>query len=76
MLTWYHPKFGSRMVVCYQRSWSHSLPTWIVRHPVFPDTRHWKGLTSTGVAKPYVALTLVQDYSPVLPLNSVQGQHC
>ena len=49
-LTWYHPRFGSRLVVCYQRSWSHSPPAWIVLRPVFPGTQHWKGLTSTGVA--------------------------
>ena len=74
-LTWYHPKFSSRLVVCCQRSWPHSPPAWIVLRPVFPGTRHWKGLTSTGVTVPYTALTLVQDYRLVLLLNSVQGQH-
>ena len=75
-LTRYHPKFGSRLVVCYQWSWSHSPPAWIVLRPVFPGTRHRKGLTSTGVTEPYAALTPVQDYRPVLPLNSIRGQHC
>ena len=75
-LTRYHPTFGSRLVVCCQRSWPHSPPAWIVLRPVFPGTRHRKGLTSTGVAVPYAVLTPVQDYRLVLPRNSVWGQHC
>ena len=42
----------------------------------YTGTRHWKGLMSTGVAEPYAALTPVQDYRLVLPLNSLRGQHC
>ena len=71
MLTWYHPKFGSQLVVCQ----SHSMLAWIVLCPVIPGTRHWRGLTSTVVAEPYVALTTVQDGRPVLPHNSIWGQH-
>ena len=65
--------FGSRLVVCQ----SHSMPAWIVLCPVIPGTRHWRGLTSTGVIEPYAALTLVQDNRPVQPRNSVRGlQYC
>ena len=61
---------------CYQlESRSHGTPVWIVLCPLFPGTRHWMGLTSTVVAKPYVALTTVQNYRPVLPRNSIQGLH-
>ena len=54
---------------------SHGMPDWIVLRPVFPGTRHWKGLTSTVVAVPYAALTTVQHYRLVLPHNSIRGQH-
>ena len=33
------------------------------------------GLLSTVVAKPYAALTTVQNYRPVLPHNSIRGLH-
>ena len=49
------------------------MPAWIVLRPVIPGTWHWKGLMSTGVAEPYMALTPVQDYRPVQPHNSVRG---
>ena len=62
--------------MCYQRSWPHGTPDWIVLRPVGPGTRRWEGLTSTGVTKPYAALTPVQHNRLVLPLNSVWGQHC
>ena len=69
--------FSSKLVVCYRlASQSHGMPDWIVLRPVFPGTRHWKGLMSIVVAKPYVALTTVQNYRPVLPHNSIRGQHC
>ena len=32
-------------------------------------------LLTTVVAEPYAALTTVQNYRPVLPLNSIQGLH-
>ena len=51
------------------------MPDWIVLRPVIPGTWHWKGLTSTVVAKPYAALTTVQYYWPVLPHNSICGLH-
>ena len=51
------------------------MPVWIVLCPVIPGTRHWKGHTSTVVAKPYAVLTTVQNYMPVLPHNSIRGLH-
>ena len=51
------------------------MPAWIVLCPIIPGTRHWRGLTSTVVAKPYAALTTVQDYRPVQPRNSVRWLH-
>ena len=69
-------EFGSRLVVCYQlASRSHGTPVWIVLCPLIPGTRHWMGLMSTVVAKPYAALTTVQNYRPVLPHNSIRGHH-
>ena len=62
-------------MMCYQRSWPHGTPDWIVLRPVGPGTRRWEGLTSTGVAEPYAALTPVQHNRLVLPHNSVWGQH-
>ena len=61
--------------MCYRRSWPHGTPDWIVLRPVGPGTRRWEGLTSTGVAEPYAALTPVQHNRLVLPLNSIRGQH-
>ena len=54
---------------------SHSTPAWIVLCPIIPDTRHWRGLMSTVVAEPYMALTTVQIYRPVQPRNSIWGLH-
>ena len=71
LLTWYHPKFGSQLVVCQ----SHSMPAWIVFRLTSPCTWHRRGLTSTVVAKTYAALATVQDYRPVQPRNSNQGLH-
>ena len=51
------------------------MPDWIVLHPVFPGTWHWKGLMSTVVAVPYAALTTVQHNRLVLPHNSIRGLH-
>ena len=62
-------------MVCYRLHRPHGMPDWIVFRPVGPGTQRWKGLTSTGVAKPYAALTLVQHNRLVLPHNSVQGLH-
>ena len=70
-LAWYHPKFGSQLVVCQ----SHSTPAWIVLCHNIPGTRHWRGLASTVVTKPYVVLPTVQDYRPVQPRNSIWGLH-
>ena len=58
-------------MVCH----SHSVLAWIVLRPVIPGTWHWRGLISTVVSVPYVALTTVQPYRPVLPHNSIQGLH-
>ena len=69
ILTILQSPFGSGLVVCQ----SDGMPDWIVLRPVIPGTRHWKGLTSTGVAEPYMALTPVQDYRPVQPQNSIWG---
>ena len=71
VLTMLRSPFGSGLVVCQ----SHSTPAWIVLCPIFPGTWYWRGLTSTGVAKTYAALTPVQDYRPVQPHNSIRGLH-
>ena len=51
------------------------MPVWMVLCPIIPGTRHWRGLMSSVVAIPYVALTTVQTYKPVLPHNSIRGLH-
>ena len=67
--------FGSRLVVCYRLAShrSHGTPDWIVLRPVFPSTRHWKGLTSIVVAVLYVSLTTVQHSRLVLPPTASGG---
>ena len=63
-------------MVCHQlASRSHGMPVWIVLCPLIPGTWHWMGLTSTVVSEPYAALTTVQIFWPVLPLNSIRGLH-
>ena len=70
ILTMLQSPFDNRLVVCQ----THDMPAWIVLCPIIPGTRHWRGLTSTEVTKPYAALTPVQDYRPVQPHNSIRGQ--